>query len=110
MDPQALIELVTEDEGLTGDLDEEGASCLVRELSEAVRKIAASSASEDQAGTRVATARKNGRALARMAAKLQDGDLETARQLAGAQGWAWPASGAKSAAELIIAFRDKLSG
>jgi hypothetical protein len=110
MDPQALIELVTEDEGLTGDLDEEGASCLVRELSDAVRKIVASSASEEQAGTRVANARKNGRALARMAAKVQDGDLDAARQMAGAQGWAWPAAGVKTAAELISALRDKLAG
>lgn len=110
MDTQAFVELVTEDEGLTGDLDEQGASCLVSELSDAVRKIVASSASEEQAGTRVANARKNGRAVARMAAKVQDGDMDAARQLAGAQGWAWPAAGVKTAAELIIAFRDKLAG
>lgn len=110
MDPRELIELVTEDEGLTGDLDDEGASCLVREMSDAARKIAASSASREEAENRAAAGRKNGRVLARMAAKVQDGDLESARTLAAAQGWAWPREGAASAADLIGAFRDKLAG
>ena len=110
MDPQPFIELVTEDEGLTGDLDEEGASSLVSELTDAVRRIVSACSTPNQAETRVAAARNSGRALARIAAKLQDGDPDAARAMAQARGWAWPAGGAASAADLIGKLKDTLSG
>jgi hypothetical protein len=74
MDPQAFVELVLEDEGLTGDLDEAAATCLIEQLTIAVKSLVAKASDEDEAGTMVAKARKNGRALARIAAHFQDGD------------------------------------
>ena len=108
MDPQAFVELVLEDEGLTGDLDEAAASCLVEQLTSAVKSLVAKSADEDEAGIKVAKARKNGRSLARIAAHFQDGDTDQASQEAAGLGWAWPNKTLGSASDLIVAMKMQL--
>lgn len=108
MDPQAFVELVLEDEGLTGDLDEAAASCLVEQMTSAVKSLVAKSADEDEAGIKVAKARKNGRSLARIAAHFQDGDTDQARQEAAGLGWAWPDKRLGNASDLIVAMKMQL--
>lgn len=108
MDPQAFVELILEDEGLTGDLDEAAATCLVEQLTSSVKSLVAEAADEDEAGIKVAKARKNGRALARIAAHFQDGDPGQAKQEAARLGWPWPTSAVASASDLIMAMKIQL--
>jgi hypothetical protein len=108
MDPQAFVELVLEDEGLTGDLDEAAATCLIEQLTIAVKSLVAKASDEDEAGTMVAKARKNGRALARIAAHFQDGDTDQSKQEATGLGWTWPTKALGSASDLILAMKMQL--
>lgn len=98
MDRETLVSRILDDEGLIGGLNEADAQTLVGWLVRRAEQLMAQAESEATARTQIEALCRRGRNIARYVTALcEDHDLDVVAMLATSEGFALPASGARTA-------------